>query len=294
MKKLIFLAVLTMLLTWTAGGYAAVEVFVSIGPQKRLAESVGKELAHVEVLVKENQNPHSFEPTPRQVAALSQAKIWFTLGMEFEQQLVRKVRAVAPGLRIVDMAQHVEKLPMTAGEREHDHEGQTAGHDNRQSVVDPHVWLSPANLRVMAGTVADTLAGIDSPHAAAYTDNLKAAERELAELDQQISRRLAPFKGASFYVFHPSFGYFAKSYGLVQEPVEIGGKSPGPRQLSALVARAKADGVKVIFVQPQFDPKSAQAVAAAIGGEVVPLDALSENVTANLRAMAIKIEAALK
>lgn len=292
MRIHIFLAVLIMVLIRAASASAAMEVFVSIGPQKWLVESVGKELVQVEVLVKKGQNPHSFEPTPRQVAALSRAKIWFTLNMEFEQQLVRKVRAVAPGLLIVDMTEHVEKLAMSA--QGHEHEEETIGHEHGEPVVDPHVWLSPLNLQLMAGTTAETLATADSAHAAAYKNNLTAAQQELAELDQRISRQLKPFKGSSFFVFHPSFGYFAHSYGLVQEPVEIGGKSPGPRQLATLAARAKADGVKVIFVQPQFDPKSAQAVAAAINGEVVPLDALAEDVAASLTIMAAKIEAALQ
>lgn len=292
MKIRIFFAVLAMLSAWTVSGYAAVEVFVSIGPQKWLVKRVGKDLVHVEVLVKEGQNPHSFEPTPRQVAALSRAKIWFTLDMEFEQQLVRKVRAVAPDLQIVDMTEQVEKLSMLA--EDHEQEGETASHGHGESEVDPHVWLSPLNLQLMLGNTAETLTAADHEHAAAYRNNLTAAKQELVELDQQIRRQLEPFKGASFFVFHPSFGYFAHSYALVQEPVEIGGKSPGPRQLAALVARAKADGVKVIFVQPQFDPKSAQAVAAAIGGEVVPLDALAEDVFTNLKTMAAKIEAALK
>jgi zinc transport system substrate-binding protein len=281
-----------MVLSRAAGSSAAVEVFVSIGPQKWLVESVGKDLVQVEVLVKKGQNPHSFEPTPRQVAALSQAKIWYTLDMDFEQQLVRKVRAVAPGLQIVDMSRHVEKLVMAAGD--HEQEEAEAGHDHGKSAVDPHVWLSPLNLQVMAGAVAEALIRTDPAHAAAYSHNLRVVEQELTELDQRISEQLSPFKGASFFVFHPSFGYFAHRYGLVQEPVEIGGKSPGPRQLSALVARAKTEGVKVIFVQPQFDPKSAEAIAAAIGGEVVPLDALSEDVAANLMTMAEKIAAALK
>lgn len=291
MKKHILSATLFMVLTWAAGVSAAVEVFVSIAPQKWLVESVGKDLVHVEMLVKEGQNPHTFEPTPRQVAALSKAGIWFTLDMEFEQQLVRKVRAVAPGLRIVDMSRRVEKMAMVA--EDHEHDGETTDH-HEEAQFDPHVWLSPRNLQLMAGTIADTLAEADPASAAVYKNNMEAAELQLSELDQQISRRLKPFKGASFYVFHPSFGYFARSYGLVQEPVEFGGKSPGPRRLSALIARARTEGVKVIFVQPQFDPKSAQAVAAAIGGEVVPLDALSEDVIANLETMTAKIEAALQ
>ncbi|MBW2329130.1 MAG: zinc ABC transporter substrate-binding protein, partial [Deltaproteobacteria bacterium] len=87
--------------------------------------------------------------------------------------------------------------------------------------------------------------------------------------------------------------YFAHAYNLYQEAVEIEGKSPSPRQLYSLISRAKAEKVKVVFVQPQFDRKGAQAVAHAIGGEVVPLDPLAEDVSGNLKIMAEKIQSAL-
>ena len=79
----------------------------------------------------------------------------------------------------------------------------------------------------------------------------------------------------------------------MQRAVEVEGKSPSPRQLAKLIKEAQEENVKVIFVQPQFDPKSAKAVAAAIGGAVVPLDALAENVAGNLRTMADKIASGL-
>jgi zinc transport system substrate-binding protein len=75
--------------------------------------------------------------------------------------------------------------------------------------------------------------------------------------------------------------------------VELGGKSPSPRQLAKLIAKAQREQVKVIFVQPQFDTKSGEAIAAAIQGRVVPLNALAEDVVANLREMAVQIKQAM-
>ncbi len=95
------------------------------------------------------------------------------------------------------------------------------------------------------------------------------------------------------YVFHPAFGYFADAYGLIQVPIEIEGKEPGARQLSKLIDRAKKDRVKVIFVQPQFSARSAEAVAKAIGGVVVPIDDLGRDYLANLESIAAAIERGL-
>lgn len=293
-----------MLLGVLTGKAWGVEVFVSIPPQKWLVEQVGRDLVSVEVLVRSGQDPHTFEPLPKQVAALSKAKVWFTMGLEFEKSLIKKVQSVAPGLAIVDMSQEVNKLPVGDNDGEghgttheaddgHPHEVNQAQHHHDEQ-YDPHVWLSPANLQVMGRTVAATLSTADQEHGDVYSANQAETAHLLTQLDGQLRATLAPYAGSSFFVFHPSFGYFAKSYGLVQEPVEVRGKSPGPKQLSALIARARERGVKVIFVQPQFDPKSAKAVAAAIGGNVVPLDALAEDVTGNLKEMAAKIEEALK
>ena len=83
-------------------------------------------------------------------------------------------------------------------------------------------------------------------------------------------------------VFHPSWGYFARDFGLTQEPVEQLGREPGPKALAALVREAKEDGVKVIFVQPQFSGSQAETIATAIGGQVASLDPLTEDWPAGL------------
>ena len=166
-------------------------------------------------------------------------------------------------------------------------------HEDDHIRQDPHVWLSPVNLKIMAANMAQTLCDRDPQNCTAYTANLDKVNLELEVLDQMIADQLQPYAGEKFFVFHPSFGYFSKRYGLQQEAVEVEGKTPTPKQLSALINEAKADGVKVIFVQPQFDPRSGQAIAAAIGGEVVPLDALAEDVEENLKTIAARIRTAL-
>lgn len=275
------LAVLAPAAAW------AVEVFVTVPPQKWVVGNIVQGHGKVHVLVENGQDPHTFEPKPKQIAALSKAKIWFTLGMPFEERLISKVAQVAPDLRVVDMSAGIRKIKLPD---EHGH-----GHDDHhpEGAEDPHVWLSPSNLQAMASNAATALSLADPANNGLYTQNLQLVVGELAALLVRLKERLAPYQGSSFYVFHPSFGYFAHQFGLHQEAVEVGGKSPGPRQIAVLVQKARKDRVKVIFVQPQFDRKSAETIAAAIDGEVVSLDALAEDVTANLTAMATKIEKAL-
>ena len=95
-------------------------------------------------------------------------------------------------------------------------------------------------------------------------------------------------------VFHPSWGYFAKDYGLEQVPIEIEGKAPKPAQLTELIREARADDIHIIFVQPQFSRKNAELVATEINGKVIFIDPLAENWIANLQEVAEKFKQAVK
>lgn len=276
---------------------AALQTFVSIPPQKWLVDRIGSELVSTSILVGKGQDPHAFEPTPQTMSHLTSASLWFTLDMEFEKELTTRISQAAPKLRIVDTTSEITKLRMAS--RMDEHPGHNANHGNSHDHHshagghDPHVWLSPENLIVMARAVEQALAEVDPVNSTSYERNRKRVEEELTRLHQDLARMLTPHKGASFYVFHPSFGYFAHSYGLEQHAVEMEGKAPTPRQLSLMISRARNEGIKVIFVQPQFDNRSGQVIARAIDGEVAPLDPLAEDVAANLRLIAERINSAL-
>ncbi len=269
---------------WAALAAAApLEVFVSIPPQKYLVDRLGGGYVKTHVLVGEGQSPHLFQPTSKQVLALSQAKVFFTVDMEFEHIFVHKLEESVQSLQVVNSVRSIEKVPL----QNHDH------HGGKHAVLDPHVWLAPANLKIMATNMAAALSSVDPMNEQLYKKNLESIVGELDELDRAIQKELAPFAGATFYVFHPSFTYFARSYNLHQEAVEVGGKSPTPKPLAALIAKAKKEKVKVLFVQEQFDPRSAQVVAQATGAKVLPLNPLAENVVGNLLDISRNIHSAL-
>ncbi len=289
------------------------EVFVSIPPQAYLVERLGGQHVTVHVLVQPGQEPHTFEPTPRQVMALGRAKLFLAVGLPFETRLLAKIRSAQQKLTVVDTTEGITKRKMASSHRPtptqpsahaprakghrdgHEAHEQHGNHRPAADAVgdDPHVWLSPPLLLTMARNVARALQQTDPGHTAVYEQNLAALAKDIETTHRQVGEVLAPYKGQSFYVFHPAFGYFGDAYGLRQEAVEIGGKSPTPRQLARLVAKARADKVRIIFVQPQFDAKSAEAVAKAIGGAVVAMDPLARDVLSNFSRMATKIKAAL-
>lgn len=282
MVKNFFLAFLLACFAASASA-EPVPALVSIVPQKWLAEQVGGELVKVSVLLDKGQDPHGIQPTPEQVTTLFRSKIYFAAGLEFERELLAKVRQSAAKVRVADVSAGIKKIPLTGHEHHHDHE----------HGLDPHVWLAPQNLRVMAESMAAVLKEEDAANAAVYEKNLQAVTAALAALDAELKAALTPFKSQTFLVYHPAFGYFANAYGLRQEAVETGGKSPSPKQLRTLISKAKKETARVIFVQPQFDRKNAETVANAIGGRVAVLDPMAENVPENLRFMAKEISAAL-
>ncbi|MEN6406852.1 MAG: zinc ABC transporter substrate-binding protein [Thermoguttaceae bacterium] len=266
-------------------------VFVGIGPLAYLVQQIGGPHVAVHVLVQPGQDPHTFEPTPRQVSALNHASLFFKVDMPFEAVLLEKSRQNNPRLSVVDATAGISKRPMDAACADsHD------GHDHAdvRGEPDPHVWLSPPLLKVLSQNVADGLTRADPSHRKDYEKNRASLVDRINALHRRVTKRLSPYRGRTFYVFHPGFGYFADAYGLKQTAVEISGKSPSPQQLGELIAQARKDRVRVVFAQPQSPPQGAEVVAHAIDGQVVFLNGLAENVLADIEDIAEKIENAMK
>jgi len=193
------------------------------------------------------------------------------------------------------MAKHHHQDPTDPARHEahrrHDHHNDDPAAHREEP--DPHVWLSPRLARLQAQTICDELRRIDPAHKGDYRKNRDAFHADLDRLDRKIAERLAPLKGRTFYVLHPAFGYFASHYGLRQEAVEIGGKSPPLKHIEEILKQAGGKGVKVIFVQPQFWPKAAETIAAQIGAKVVVMNPLARDYVGNLEDVAEKIQRAL-
>ena len=250
-------------------------VFVSIAPLGYFTRRIAGRHVTVSVLIAPGGNPHTYTPTPRQIVRLSRAGLLLCAGSGFEQIVSSKL-AWGKQLRVVNVARGVDT-----------HEGHEDGSDS-------HVWMSPRIAKTLTAGICRELCTLDPPHAEDYRNNLRKLRDDLDALDASLTKTLAPLKGKTFFVFHPALGYFAKDYGLIQEAVESEGKSPGPRHISDLIARAKTAGAKAIFVQPQFSRRAAGIIAEEIGGRVVVLDPLSADYINNLKHIAEELQKALQ
>lgn len=266
------------------------KVAVSIPPQAQCVERIGGEHVAVTVLVGAGQSPATYDPTVRQISEMASASIYFRVGVAFEGRFVEVLRSTCPDLKIVDTRQGVA-LRRIDGPCNHE-AGDEQPHDEHGEADDPHIWLDPRLLKIQARTICKALAAADPDHAEEFERNLAAFLADLERLDARIAERLAPYKGRTFFVFHPAFGYFADAYGLEQVAVETGGRDPSARQLVSLVERAKATQARCVFVQKQFAAASAKALADAIGGQVATLDPLASDLLENLEAMAERIAGA--
>ena len=272
-------------------------VFVSIVPQKYFVQQIGKDRVAVQIMVQPGANPATYEPKPRQMAALSKTKIYFAIGVAFENTWLPKIAATNSRMKVVRTDQGIEKLAMARHyHKEGEHHG-AAVHGEAHPVpagLDPHIWLSPPLVKIQARTILAALQEADPEHRQVYAENFRGFSLRIDRLDADLKKTFAGRKGLQFMVFHPSWGYFARTYALEQVPIEIEGKNPKPAQLKELIEHARATRIKVIFTQPQFSIRSAALVAREIGGQVAFADPLAMDWMANLRNVAKKFKLALK
>ena len=274
---------------------ASLEVIVSILPQQYLVERVAGERAEVLALVQPGDNPATYSPGPATLVALGGARLWFTIGVHFETLWLERITRDRPGLEVVDLADGLPLRHLRESLSPDDDEttARHDGHDHHAGTPDPHTWTDPRLAARMVGRIEAAVARVDPQHAQQYAARSARLQRELLDLHEEIAARLEPLRGSVFIVFHPSWGYFADAYGLVQLPIETGGREPGPRGLATIIERGREAGVGAVFVQQQFSQRTARAVAEALDAELVEADPLAYDYIENLRAVSIRMAEAL-
>ena len=259
-------------------GSGKLQVVASIEPLAYFVERIGGDRVSVSVMVPPGGDPHSYEPTPKQMVRLGSAAMFVKAGsgVEFELNWMPRILDLNRGLRVCDASEGVRMIPMTHSEIHDEPEG-------RHGRNDPHFWLSPSNARLIAANVERSLAGIDPLRRSYYDANLARLDGELQLLDRELHQRLAGVGSRRFIVFHPAWGYFASEYGLRQIAAEQEGKTLTPVQMARVIEMARTAGIRTVFVSPQFSSAQADAIAHDIGGVTVTVDPLSRDYQNNLR-----------
>jgi zinc transport system substrate-binding protein len=250
---------------------------VTVAPLGWLVQQLVGDQVQLEVMVPPGASPATHEPTLAQMQAISRARLYVKVGdpaFAFEQAWLGHLLQRSTRMHIVSAAAHAPRGP-----------------------EDPHLWTSPRVMRGLATDLAPALQELLPQKAKQIQDSLGAVVARIDSLDAEIRAQLQDVAGHSFYVFHPAWGWFAADYGLHQVAIEekgAHGSEPSPDHLAQLIRQARADHVRVVFVQPQYSDRSAMLVAREIGAAVEVLDPLRPDWLANLRHVATTLREALR
>ncbi|MDP2797389.1 MAG: zinc ABC transporter substrate-binding protein [Methanoregula sp.] len=264
-------------------GTTSLTVAVTILPQKQFVERIAGEHARIIVLVPPGADPHTHEPTPKQLVDISQASVYVKVGsgIEFERAWMDKLSGVNPRMTVVDSSTGI--LLITGHHDDADAAPDAHDESGEQSGADPHIWLSPKNAKIMVENTYQGLARADPVHKAEYRVNTDAYLKELDKLDADISHEISRKQIHTIMVYHPAWSYFARDYGLLQIPIETDGKDPTPMGIENLIRQAKEGNITVVFASPEYSTKSADVIAKEIGGSVALVSPLEEDYLGNIR-----------
>ncbi|MCH9813764.1 MAG: zinc ABC transporter substrate-binding protein [Epsilonproteobacteria bacterium] len=287
MKKIIII-----LIALTSFLSAKMQVCVSILPQAFFVEKVAQDLVDVEVLVKPGASPATYTPKPSQLKLISNAPLYFTIGVAFEKNWLPRFTAINENMKLVDTTTGIKKLEMQSGidtHEHHDHHGHDHDHHTHEG-LDPHIWLDPMLVKIQVATIAQALAKEDPQNSNFYLKNAQTFTQELEKISLDIQSRLKDIKQKEFIVFHPAFGYFANAFGLKQIAIEKEGKEPSVKYIKRIIDFAHEHKIKTIFVAPQFSQKSAKQIAKRINGQVKSINPLSRDWDKNILDIAKSFE----
>ncbi|AVM53057.1 zinc transport system substrate-binding protein [Bacteroides zoogleoformans] len=253
-------------------------ITVTIEPLRYFTEAIAGDKFSVVSMVPKGMSPETYDPTPGQLVDLAKSKAYFRIGyIGFELTWIEKLTDNAPHLHFYDMSKGVELISDDSHAHRHD-EGDNhthAAHDHA-SGIEPHIWNSATNAQLIAGNILHALCTLDKENEAFYTKRYQNLIRKIEHTDDLVCQMLSAGNAdRAFMIYHPALSYFARDYDLRQIPIEASGKEPSPAHLKELIKTCKAEKVRIIFIQPEFDRRNAELIARQTGTQVVSINPLS-------------------
>lgn len=283
MRKILHLGLVCLMLLAGQSLAAKLVVAVSLQPYSSVVREIGGDQVEVVTMLPPGADPHTYEPKPAALKEFSRATVYFSDGSGMDEAWLPRFKGVNKNINVVPLSRGIQWM---AEEEHHEDHGSHGNHDEGEE-LDPHIWTSPVQMTLVAKNVLEALVQLDGSHAELYRSRAAALmdrlEKLNAELQSMISR--LPANGRTFIVFHPSYGYFARDYGMRQLTVEVDGKEPKPRDVMNLVKTGKENNVHIVFVQPQFSKRAASTIAKELNAKIVTTDPLSYDYEGNIRTL---------
>ncbi|MDF1616766.1 metal ABC transporter solute-binding protein, Zn/Mn family [Petrocella sp. FN5] len=289
-----------------------IKVSVPIGPIGDFVEQVGGDLVSVNVLLPPGSSESNYQPSPKEMNALAESQVYFSIGMGSEvANILPNMTALNENLKVVHLDEVVDlvypamyfedyednHIHEENHDHDHDHEDEhedEEDHEHSHEGRDPHMWMSPKRVVVMIEAIRDELIALDSDSIQIFEENAKAYIQELTALDEQILGFMTTVSNKKFIIMHPSLGYFADDYDLEMVAIEEDGKATTARRLGEIIEFAKANDIKVVLYQKEFDNQQAKTLADEIGGSTMVFEPLSKDYLGSLKSLIDVFEAVLK
>lgn len=265
--------VFSSLTTAPAKAWAPLKVVTTTEDLASLAREIGGDKVTVVALAKGYQDPHQVEPKPSFLLEVSRADVLIAVGRELELGWLPTLLASGRNAKVqvgsngyLDASQNVKILEIPTGQI-------TRAMGDVHPQGNPHYWLDPGNGRLIAQAIRDKFSALAPADKATFDQRFADFNTRLTVAEKRWDATMAPLKGRKLVTYHNSWPNFMQRFGLVVmgyvEPKP--GIPPSPQHIISLIGEMKAQGVKVIVVEPYFDKKTPQSIATQVGGMVFEL-----------------------
>jgi ABC-type Zn uptake system ZnuABC Zn-binding protein ZnuA len=253
-------------------------VAVSIFPLYDVARRVAGERLDVVLVLPPGRSEHSFDPTPREMARVADARLGLAVGLEMDSWLERLVRGAAGsnvtlvqvGPRVGPRAMHSEEI----GEEAADEARDGGEEEHHHGPTDPHFWLDPLKMQSAVDVMVESFSALDPVGANGFRVRGDALKRALGELHTRVEQRSRTWTHRTMVTFHGSMGYYAERYGLtiaaVIEPFP--GREPTARYVTEVLAAIRTTGTVALFSEPQLERRPAEVIAEQAHVRLFELD----------------------
>ena len=258
-----------------------ISVVTTIAPLAYFAERVGGDDVSTEVMIPSGVCLESFEPKLNQIKITSKANIYIKVGhpgYSFENRWLEALLSNTPHVRVIDLY----KVLYQGNKQDKDAGG-----------LDPHIWLSVSAARALVHSIESALVEIRPTREDYFKRNVLALMVEIDNLDKELNEKFSNDRGKAFLVYHPAWGHFARSFGLVQLAVEHEGHEPSVGSLHKVISESRSRNIKILIIQPGAIEENAKVVAEAISGKMELVDPLQRNWFASMQLAGQIIKAGL-
>ena len=241
-----------------------INVATTIAPLAEFVRAVGGDRVAVTVVVPPGAEPHTFEPTPSLMVDMSKADLYVMNGAGLEFWIDRLLQA-NKDMTVIDSSKGIDLISESEDE------------------MDPHIWISLKNAAVQVQNICSGLIQVDPANKDYYSQNRDSYLEQLKALDEELNSSFTASKKKIFVVHHPAWTYFARDYALEQVPLMENEKEPGPKYLSQVIDLARQNNITTVFIEPEFNPKSAEVIAREMNASITTLDPLAGDYLNNMR-----------